>query len=64
MRRCSAQLYLTEKWVKGPKALEGQRASELEVLMLELLVLWSVDLKRLVGVLMKLELEAPHCAQL
>ena len=64
MRRCSVQLYLTKQWAWGPKALEGQRSSEPEVLIQELLVLWSVELKRLVGVLMKLELEAPQCAQL
>ena len=48
----------------GPKALEGQRASESEELMLELLVLWSEELKRLEGILVKLGLEDPQCAQL
>ena len=62
--RCSAQLYLTEQWAWGSKALEGQRTSEFEELMLELLVLWSKELKRLQGILVKLGLEAPQCAQL
>ena len=46
--------------------LEGSGGAEgkPEVLMLKLLVLWSVELKILEGVLVKLGLEAPQCAQL
>ena len=52
---------MTEQWAWGAKALEGQRASESEELMLELLVLWSEELKRLEGGggLVKLVREAP-----
>ena len=64
VQRCSAQLYLTEQWACWPRALDGWRASEPEVLELELLELWSVELKELVEELMKLESEAPQCAQL
>ena len=44
--------------------MERQRASELVVLKMKLLEEWLVELKRLEGILVKLGLEAPQCAQL
>ena len=43
---------------------KGRGASKPTGLKLELLEEWPVELKRLEGILVKLGLEAPQCAQL
>ena len=62
--RCLALLYQTEPWAWNTKSVERYRVSRLAVLKLELLEEWSVELKRLEGILATLGLEAPQRAQL